>query len=116
MKGLVDYLTGATPAACALRDRFVFKIVPMLNPDGVVIGNYRCHLAGLDLNRTWSDPSRTVTPTIFSLKRMLASVKDDREVVRGVHAAPAAAAVPAAPIMPAPCPHNSNHYHYHTSY
>jgi len=24
-----------------LRDTFIFKIVPMLNPDGVIVGNYR---------------------------------------------------------------------------
>jgi len=35
----------------ALRDLYVFKIVPMLNPDGVIIGNYRCSLVGDDLNR-----------------------------------------------------------------
>jgi spore cortex formation protein SpoVR/YcgB (stage V sporulation) len=50
-KGILDYLTGPTLDARILRDNFVFKIVPMLNPDGVVIGNYRCSLSGLDLNR-----------------------------------------------------------------
>ena len=25
-----------------LRDRFIFKLVPMVNPDGVINGNYRC--------------------------------------------------------------------------
>ena len=29
------------------------KVVPMLNPDGVINGNYRCSLAGVDLNRVW---------------------------------------------------------------
>jgi len=29
----------------------------MLNPDGVVCGNYRCSLSGKDLNRRWSLPS-----------------------------------------------------------
>jgi len=27
------------------------QIVPMLNPDGVINGSYRCSLAGVDLNR-----------------------------------------------------------------
>lgn len=37
--------------AIKLRDKFVFKIIPMLNPDGVIVGNYRCSLAAVDLNR-----------------------------------------------------------------
>ena len=51
MKGVIDYLISADPKASELRDKFVFKIVPMLNPDGVINGNYRCSLAGCDLNR-----------------------------------------------------------------
>lgn len=51
MKGIIDYLTGPTLNAKILRDNFVFKVVPMLNVDGVVIGNTRCSLAGVDLNR-----------------------------------------------------------------
>jgi hypothetical protein len=51
MKGIIDYLVGPSLDARILRDNFVFKIVPMLNPDGVINGNYRCSLAGCDLNR-----------------------------------------------------------------
>ena len=51
-----------------LRKLFVFKIVPMLNPDGVVVGNYRCSLAGVDLNRIYRDPLRELFPTIFHTK------------------------------------------------
>lgn len=39
-----------------LRSNFVFKVVPMLNPDGVVVGNYRASLAGVDLNRVYKKP------------------------------------------------------------
>ena len=48
MKGVIDFLVSNTPEAQALRENFVFKIVPMLNPDGVINGNYRCSLAGQD--------------------------------------------------------------------
>lgn len=51
MKGVLDFLQSDSRQARALRDKFVFKIVPMLNPDGVIVGNYRCSLAGGDLNR-----------------------------------------------------------------
>lgn len=36
-----------------LRKNFVFKIIPMVNPDGVIFGNYRSNLMGFDLNRKW---------------------------------------------------------------
>lgn len=35
MKGFMDYLTGDTNQARELREKFIFKLVPMLNPDGV---------------------------------------------------------------------------------
>jgi len=28
----------------------------MINPDGVIAGNYRLSFSGLDLNRQWIDP------------------------------------------------------------
>ena len=36
----------------------------MLNPDGVVCGNYRCSLIGRDLNRNWKQPSYILHPVI----------------------------------------------------
>ena len=39
MKGCIDYLTGNSEGAQRLRQKFVFKIVPMLNPDGVIVVN-----------------------------------------------------------------------------
>lgn len=34
--------------------RLVFKIIPMLNVDGVTVGNFRNSLAGGDLNRQFT--------------------------------------------------------------
>ena len=39
-----------------LKHNFEFYIVPMLNVDGVINGNYRCSLAACDLNRKWIEP------------------------------------------------------------
>jgi murein tripeptide amidase MpaA len=71
MKGIIDYLTGPSLNAKILRDNFVFKIVPMLNIDGVVNGSSRCNLAGVDLNRTWIDPSRKMHSEIYHTKMMI---------------------------------------------
>lgn len=45
-----------TDANCSrfLRERFEFFIIPMLNVDGVVLGNFRCGGHGIDLNRFFS--------------------------------------------------------------
>ena len=40
-----------------LKEYFEFYIIPMLNVDGVINGNYRCSLAACDLNRKWQKPS-----------------------------------------------------------
>ena len=68
MKGVIDFLTGPTLIAKMLRENFVFKVVPMLNPDGVINGNSRCSLAGVDLNRCWIDPNKQLQPTINHAK------------------------------------------------
>jgi cytosolic carboxypeptidase protein 2/3 len=41
MRGMLDFLTGESREAAFLRSVFVFKAVPMLNPDGVIYGNNR---------------------------------------------------------------------------
>lgn len=75
MKGMIDYLTGSSTGAQVLRKHFLFKVVPMLNPDGVVNGNTRVNLAGWDLNRKWSYPVEKLFPTVYHLKRLIATLQ-----------------------------------------
>ena len=51
MKGTIDFLIEESDELKALKVMFIFKIIPMLNPGGVINGNYRCSLAVSDLNR-----------------------------------------------------------------
>ena len=81
IKGVIDYLVGPTLDAKILRDNFIFKIVPMLNPDGVINGAYRCGLAGVDLNRCWIEPSKKLHPTIFHAKAMIKKLIEDYDIV-----------------------------------
>ncbi len=77
MKGILDFLTGDSKHASMLREHFVFLIVPMLNPEGVVYGNYRCCEAGCDLNRKYLTPSKTFNPTIYYTKKLVRKMCHD---------------------------------------
>ena len=80
MESVIDFLTGPSEEAKELRDNFIFKVVPMLNVDGVVAGMYRCNHAGVDLNRQWSEPSKSKHPTIYYTKLMIKKLKEDRTI------------------------------------
>ncbi len=54
-----------------LLKKYLFKIIPMLNPDGVINGCYRNNLLGKDLNRLWSEPRTNISPTIFYAKNLI---------------------------------------------
>ena len=64
-----------------LRNNFVFKIIPMLNPDGVIIGNYRCSLSGLDSNRQWIAPSMKQCPENCATKMMMRKTLESRDIL-----------------------------------
>ncbi len=68
IEGVIRYLISSDEGAHFLRSRYVFKIVPMLNPDGVIIGNYRSSLSGNDLNRQWIAPISKLYPEIYAVK------------------------------------------------
>nr|XP_045242355.1 cytosolic carboxypeptidase 6 isoform X2 [Macaca fascicularis] len=76
-QGIIDFLVSQHPIARVLREYLVFKIAPMLNPDGVYLGNYRCSLMGFDLNRHWLDPSPWVHPTLHGVKQLIVQMYND---------------------------------------
>lgn len=58
----------------------MFKLVPMLNPDGVIVGNYRTSLAAVDLNRVYKSPQVNLFPTIHYTKAMIETFMKERQV------------------------------------
>jgi hypothetical protein len=81
VKGLIDFLLGDSKEARTLRNFMVFKIVPMLNADGCIHGNYRTSLAGRDLNRRYTAPSTDLFPTVAAVKDLLRSTHVSRGVL-----------------------------------
>ncbi|XP_053256468.1 cytosolic carboxypeptidase 2 isoform X7 [Podarcis raffonei] len=81
MRGFLDFILSDSPDARLLRDLFIFKVVPMLNPDGVIVGNYRCSLAGRDLNRNYRTVLKEFFPCIWHTRAMIKRVLEDREVL-----------------------------------
>ncbi|XP_042526057.1 cytosolic carboxypeptidase 3 [Dipodomys spectabilis] len=81
MKGFLDYLLGDSSDAQLLRDTFIFKVVPMLNPDGVIVGNYRCSLSGRDLNRNYTSLVKESFPAVWYTRNMIHRLMEKREVI-----------------------------------
>ncbi|CAF3922036.1 unnamed protein product [Rotaria sp. Silwood2] len=81
MKGLLDFLLGDSADAKLLRDNFIFKIIPMLNPDGVIVGNYRCSLSGRDLNRNYKTILKDAYPSIWHTREMIKRFMNETELI-----------------------------------
>ncbi|XP_074854693.1 cytosolic carboxypeptidase 2 [Carettochelys insculpta] len=81
MRGFLDFILSNAPDAQLLRELFIFKVVPMLNPDGVIVGNYRCSLAGRDLNRNYRTVLKESFPCIWHTRSMVQRVLEEREVL-----------------------------------
>jgi murein tripeptide amidase MpaA len=70
-KGIFNFLMSNKPEAKFLRRFYTFVLVPCLNPDGVVCGNYRSSISGVDLNRNWIKPDIDFQPEVFNVKKMM---------------------------------------------
>ena len=72
MKGIINLLLDKNDlCAIELRRKYVFKIIPILNPDGVYRGNFRMDQHGQNLNRYYLDPNQTLQPSIFAAKHLI---------------------------------------------
>ena len=70
--GFLNFLLNRDdPIGVILRRLYVFKLIPMLNPDGVARGHYRMDTRGVNLNRVYLDPSPKDHPTIFAARSLL---------------------------------------------
>lgn len=66
-EGLLQWLLSEDAEARALLKKTTFYLVPLMNPDGVALGNYRVNSAGANLNREWDHPDPDVAPTVAAV-------------------------------------------------
>jgi murein tripeptide amidase MpaA len=71
MEGFLKKLSSSDEDSNYLKKRFLIKVLPMLNVDGVVNGNFRFGASGNDLNRRWENPSEQHHPEVYYLKEMI---------------------------------------------
>ncbi|CAD8198570.1 unnamed protein product [Paramecium pentaurelia] len=69
MQGVMNYLS--SQQAIKLFEKCIIKVVPMMNPDGVILGNYRTGFEGKDLNRKFKQNDGILYPTVQAMKSLV---------------------------------------------
>lgn len=57
----------------------------MVNIDGVIHGNTRANLTGVDPNRMWKKSIRRLCPEVSALKKMILSHQENIEMILDLH-------------------------------
>ena len=69
--GAVRFLLSGDARAARIRDRVIYKIFPLADPDGVAHGGVRFNLNGFDLNRNWDSPDPQKMPEIWGQRKAI---------------------------------------------
>lgn len=86
VNGLIKFLLSDDTAASQLRSVYVFKIIPMINPDGVSRGYFRTDTRGKDLNRCYISCTISHQPVIYGIKELMKHYKDNLLIYIDCHA------------------------------
>lgn len=73
MSAFVDTLFDDDATSIAFRERYNVIVIPMMNPDGVITGNWRHNAGGVDLNRDWASFRQPETELVLELLEKLDS-------------------------------------------
>ncbi len=76
-EGLINQLVSGSAVAKRLLEKAVFYIVPNMNPDGSIRGNHRTNSHGVNLNRQWGRPSKTLCPEVYYVQKKMLSTGVD---------------------------------------
>jgi murein tripeptide amidase MpaA len=70
-EGLLRWLLSSDPAATQLASAGSIYMVPFMNPDGVLRGNYLTNSVGVNLNRQWPNPDSAIAPQVFAVSNLM---------------------------------------------
>ncbi|MFS4430876.1 M14-type cytosolic carboxypeptidase [Chryseobacterium sp. S90] len=62
LEGLINTILSESSLGADLRQKYIFKIVPMHNPDGIILGNYRTNGSSTNLEGQWLFDKTTLNP------------------------------------------------------
>jgi hypothetical protein len=68
VEGFVAWLLSADPYAESLLDHALIDVLPMVNPDGVFLGNYRTTANSINLENEWGAPYASTQPEIVAMR------------------------------------------------
>ncbi len=68
VEGFVEWLLSGNPQAEVLLDHALIELCPMVNPDGVFLGNYRVNANSANLENEWTAPYNSMQPEIIALR------------------------------------------------
>jgi len=74
---IISYLLGNSQIAKGLRQRVIFHIIPMINPDGVILGNHRWSFLGRDINRSFEHPNSKLEPEPYQIRQHFKNIQKD---------------------------------------
>jgi murein tripeptide amidase MpaA len=76
LSGSLQQLLSADEESVKLLKYCDFVVIPMLNPDGVVSGNFRTSLFGKDLNRLFKAKDTTLLPEIETARTVFSNCSE----------------------------------------
>ena len=81
MEKLFDFEAGHKSEASFLRHHFMFVIIPMVNPDGVSVGNSCATFSGQSLKKTFAHPDRFIHPESFYIRKLIHTLSQSNQIM-----------------------------------
>jgi len=78
--GIVNTLLGDDEVISFYRKKFIFHLIPFVNPDGVFYGKSRTNFSGIDLEREWNKADSFTAKEALILKNRLKEINNEKIV------------------------------------